>query len=162
LEPEIMTQSPSFARMALVLLALIGFFDATYLALERLIPSSMLCPTGGGCEIVAASEYSVLLGVLPVAYLGVIGYCFLFGLGMAWLYREQLLGIPLVKLILPFSAFGLGFSGYLVALQLFVIQAICFWCMLSALIQLVIFGIILFEWHTLRTKGVDSSPSLAL
>jgi uncharacterized membrane protein len=157
-----MTQSPSYTRMAIVLLALIGFFDAAYLALERLIPSSMLCPTGGGCEIVAASEYSVLFGVLPVAYLGVLGYCFLFGLGMRWLYREQVLEMPLIHVLLLFSAVGVGFSIYLVYLQLFVIQAICFWCMLSAAIQATIFGMIMYEWYSMRRNGVDSSPSQAL
>ena len=60
-----------YARMAIALLALIGMFDALYLGLGRLVGGAVYCPTGGGCEAVAASEYSVLFGVLPVAYLGV-------------------------------------------------------------------------------------------
>jgi uncharacterized membrane protein len=148
--------------MAIALLALIGFFDATFLAIERLIPSPMLCPTGGGCETVAASVYAVLFGILPVALLGVAGYMAIFSVAMLAIYREELIGIPLAPVLVILTAFGAGFSAYLVYLQLAVIGAICFWCMLSAAIQGTIFLIALYNWRTYRTAGVDSSRSLAL
>ena len=136
--------------MAVALLALLGLFDALYLSLERLIGSAVYCPTGGGCETVAASSYSVLFGVFPVAYLGVLGYLLLLLLALISLSRERIVGMPLPYVLLAVSSVGVIFSIYFVYLQLAVIQAICFWCMVSAGMQGLIWIAALFNLRTYR------------
>src|SRR5689334_8876805 len=141
-----MQRSQSFG-MAAALLALLGLFDAAYLALERLLGNgAIFCPTGGGCTTVQSSAYSALLGV-PVAYIGVAGYALLLALGLLSLSADQLGGLSLPALLLAAASGGLLFSLYLSYLQLFVIGAICFWCALSALIELGIWVAALLNWR---------------
>jgi uncharacterized membrane protein len=124
--------------MAIALLALIGIFDAAYLWYEQFAPVPSVCPTGGGCAAVAASPFSILFGVIPIAAIGLLGYIALFALGLLSLHRDTLADLPLAPALVALSAVGVTFSLYLVYLQLAVIRQICFWCMLSAVVQLLI------------------------
>jgi uncharacterized membrane protein len=127
-------------RQAIALLALIGLFISLYLSLHRLgIIGTLQCGTGG-CETVQSSSYAVFLGV-PVAFYGVAGYLALFvvslaGLQPAWLSRRE----PIV-LLAAMSALGLAFTIYLTYVELFVIHAICRWCVASAVIIALITGV---------------------
>ena len=127
-------------RQAIALLALIGLFVSLYLSLHRLgIIGTLQCGTGG-CETVQTSSYAVFLGV-PVAFYGVAGYVALLvvslvGLQPAWLSRRE----PIV-LLAAMSALGLAFTIYLTYLELFVIHAICRWCVASAVIIALITGV---------------------
>jgi uncharacterized membrane protein len=136
--------------MAAVLLALLGLFDAAYLALERAIGDpGGFCPTGGGCVTVQSSAYSTLLGV-PVAYIGVVGYAALLAVALLSLSADEVAGLPLPVLLLGLASGGVLFSLYLSYLQVVVIGAICFWCVVSALIELGIWVAALFDWRLLR------------
>jgi uncharacterized membrane protein len=133
--------------MAAALLALLGYFDAAYLSLERLIGDlGGYCPTGGGCATVQSSAYSVLFGV-PVAYIGVAGYAVLLALALLSLSAERLGGVRIPALLLAFASAGMLFSLYFVYLQVAVIGAICFWCMVSATIELGIWLAALLDWR---------------
>jgi uncharacterized membrane protein len=148
--------------MGIAILALLGMFDALYLGLERTIGGAVYCPTGGGCETVAASSYSVLFDILPVAYLGVFGYALLFGMAILALSREMIGRISISVLLLGISTIGVACSAYFVFLQLAIINAICFWCMLSAVLQLLIWVAALINMRSYQATRVDSSRSLAL
>jgi uncharacterized membrane protein len=140
-------QRPPYFRMAAALLALLGLFDAAYLALERTLgDTSIFCPTGGGCTTVQSSAYATLLGV-PVAYIGVAGYAVLLGLALLSLSVDRLAGLSVPALLLVFASGGLLFSLYLTYLQLFEIKAICFWCVISALLELGIWAAALLDWR---------------
>ena len=127
-------------RQAIALLALIGLFISLYLSLHRLgIIGALQCGTGG-CETVQTSSYAVFLGV-PVAFYGVAGYVALLvvslvGLQPSWVSRRE----PIV-LLAAMSALGLAFTIYLTDLELFVIHAICRWCVASAVIIALITGV---------------------
>jgi uncharacterized membrane protein len=133
-------------RQAIALLALIGLFIALYLSFHRLgIIGSLQCGTGG-CETVQTSSYAVFLGV-PVAFYGVAGYLALLvvslvGLQPAWLARRG----PIL-LLAAMSVLGLVFTLYLTYLELFVIHAICRWCVASAIVIALIAGV---AWHGMR------------
>jgi|HigsolmetaAR202D_1030399.scaffolds.fasta_scaffold33193_2 uncharacterized membrane protein len=147
-----MSQTSQLPRMAAALLALLGLLDATYLSLERLTGGVLACPVGGGCEVVQASAYSVLLGI-PVAYIGMAGYAALLVVALRSLHDDYLLNIPVIPLLVGLSTIGVLFSAYLVYLQFFVIYAICFWCMVSATFQLCIWLIALYEWRQERLEA---------
>jgi uncharacterized membrane protein len=142
-----------YPRMVATLVALLGLFDALYLALSRFFPATpLVCPTGGGCAMVQESPWSTFPpgdGV-PVAFIGVAGYAVLFVLGMVALQTDRLGRVALPPLLLGISSAGVLFSIYLVALQFFIIQAICFWCTLSALLQLLIWLAAFFDWRAWR------------
>jgi len=86
-------------------------------------PDSLICTGGGGCEKVQDSEYSLIAGI-PVAVLGLGAWVAALALEL-WdseLARTLLAALALV---------ALAFAVYLVILQLFVIDAICVWCMVN-------------------------------
>ncbi|MDO8601600.1 MAG: vitamin K epoxide reductase family protein [bacterium] len=120
--------------IAFTVFAAIGFFDSTYLTMKRLFGGVVPCLTGG-CELVATSEYAVILGI-PVALLGAIYY--LSQLILIIAYFESKSTVPL-RLAAQLTIIGLLASLYFVSLQLFVIHAICDKCMLSAISSTVMF-----------------------
>lgn len=120
---------PRWVPILLVVLALIGFFDSAYLSAEHYLGGVPPCFIGSGREQVTTSRYSVMFGI-PVALFGVFYYLLLFILGVSnigdFKERNQ-------NFILLISSFGFIFSLYFVSLQLFVIKAICPYCMISAI-----------------------------
>lgn len=132
-----MIERSPYPRMAAALLALLGLLDAGYLSLERLLgeTGAIVCPVGGGCVTVQSSAYATLLGA-PVAFIGLAGYAALFALGLLSLSRDEVAGVGVADLLLALASAGVLFSLYLSYLQVAVIGAICFWCVVSALLEL--------------------------
>jgi uncharacterized membrane protein len=115
-------------RIAAALLALAGIAVATYIAIAESGGGAPKCLAGGtGCETVAESRYSHLAGI-NVAVIGIAGYALL--LATAVLPGDAgRFGGFLTALV------GFGFSAYLTYLELFVIDAICQWCVVSAVLM---------------------------
>lgn len=116
-------------RIALGAVAVAGLAVAGYLTAARAAGDSPVCVVGGGCHTVQDSEYSELAGV-PVAVLGLLAY--------AALLAAAILPGPLGRVIGLFTAVvGVGFSAWLTYLELFVIEAVCAWCVASAVLIVV-------------------------
>jgi len=113
--------SDRFLRLAAGLVALAGLSVAGYLTWVHFDDSALVCVAGGGCETVQESEYAEIAGI-PVAVLGLGAYAVVLGL-IAWDSAGARLGAAMLALV------GLVFSTYLLALQLFVIDAVCAWCL---------------------------------
>jgi uncharacterized membrane protein len=108
-------------RIAAGLVALAGIGIATYLTWVHYDEGALVCMAGGGCETVQRSSYAEIVGI-PIALLGVISYAAILVL-ILWDAPYAQLGAAMLALV------GLAFSAYLVVLQLFVIDAICVWCL---------------------------------
>lgn len=114
--------------------AAFGIGVATYIAIAEAGGGSPACLAGGGgCETVAESPYSDLAGV-NVAVIGILGYVLLLATS---LLRGDLARMGGFALALT----GFGFSLYLTYLELFVIEAICQWCLISAILMTILFGL---------------------
>lgn len=111
-----------------VLLGFIGFIDSTYLTAVHYLDGAPGCGEHGGCDEVANSEYATFVGI-PVALFGVLYYLAVIMLGVRW-FDTRAPQIP--KYILVIVAPAFVFSSALVYLMFFVIEAICWWCMVSA------------------------------
>ncbi len=114
-------------------LALLGVGISAYLSYVELGLTEAACGPVGDCNKVQASPYSKILGV-PMAYLGVVYYTAVFGL---WVLQRAMTGQnarTMAWLLIPAAVFGAVFSIYLTSLELFVIYAVCMWCLGSALI----------------------------
>ncbi len=135
--------------MAVALLSLAGLFVALYLHLFKAgLIGSLACGTGG-CETVQLSPQSRFLGV-EVAFIGVLGYVVLLGLALLSLQpRFAGAGWP-SRLLLWLSGIAVLFTAYLTYLELFVIGAICRYCVGSAVIILLIFLISLADLRRVR------------
>jgi uncharacterized membrane protein len=148
-------QSP-FARMAAALLSLLGLLDAAYLALERVTGGPIACPLGGGCETVQSSAYALLFGI-PVAFIGVAGYALLLIVALVSLQTDQLVGISSDALLLVLASIALLAGIYFMYLQVAVIGAICFWCAVAAVIDLLIWLAALVNWRMSRQAALVQS-----
>jgi uncharacterized membrane protein len=109
-----------------------GIGVATYIAIADSGGGSPVCLAGGhGCATVANSSYSHLLGV-NVAIFGIVGY-------IALLVCALLRGDAARMAGFGFALVGFGFSLYLTYLELFTIDAICQWCVASAVLMTLLF-----------------------
>lgn len=116
-------------RTVLFVLAVLGFLISAYLTWTHFAGLSPICTgSGEGCETVQSSRYAMILGI-PVALLGLISYGSLILSAVLW----GEIGIYLGVLI---SLVGTLFSAYLTFLEVFVIGALCQWCLASAAITL--------------------------
>lgn len=118
-------------RKILIVLSVIGVADAIYLTYVKL-QTGGICVAGAGCEIVNSSVYSQIAGI-PIAALGGLAYLAM----LAVLLLEPRIEFfefngPLI--VFGFSFFGFLYSVYLTYLELFVIHAICEFCVLSAVV----------------------------
>jgi uncharacterized membrane protein len=115
-------------RQAAVLLALLGLGVAGYLTYVHYAELEPICAGGGGgCERVQNSTYSELAGI-PVAVLGLVGYALILA-SLAVPGEAGRVGGAVLALA------GFGFSLYLTWLELFEIDAICQWCVVSAVLM---------------------------
>jgi uncharacterized membrane protein len=121
-------------RQAIALLALVGSFVALYLWLHALgFGGAIKCGASGGCETVQTSQWAVFLG-LPVAFYGVVGYLAILVVAIVALRPAALSQPGWSKWLVLLATGGFGFTLYLTYLELFVIHAICRWCIGSAVI----------------------------
>ena len=113
-------------RIALGVVAVLGIGVATYLTIVRAEGDSPTCVIGGGCHTVQSSEYSELAGI-PVAWLGIAAYA---GLLVAAILPGQLgRALGLFTAVVSF-----GFSAWLTYAELVIIDAVCAWCVTSAIL----------------------------
>jgi uncharacterized membrane protein len=117
------------ARIALTGLSLAGVAVTLYLLYARATHTRLACTTGG-CETVQESRYAELAGV-PVAALGLAGYLAILATTFVRTEAGRAAAVAL-------AVSALAFSGYLLAVQLFVLHAICLWCVVSDAIVLLI------------------------
>jgi uncharacterized membrane protein len=115
--------------------AVIALLIALYLAATKLSGGLPACLPGGGCETVALSEYSSIFGV-PVAVLGAGFSAVLLGTIVASLLRADR---RLLYATYALALLGTVFVAYLTYLELFVIRAICQWCVGYAICTVVTF-----------------------
>ena len=112
-------------RAAAIGVALAGLGIATYLTVVHYSGGDPVCAVAHGCATVQQSDYAALAGV-PVALLGVFGYvALLVSLardGEAWRTAAAFLSLA-----------GLAFSGWLTYVEVWILNAICIWCVGSAI-----------------------------
>lgn len=119
-------------RRIIAFIAVLGIGVATYITIADSGGGAPACLAGGGgCETVAASSYSHIAGV-NIAVFGIVGYILL------------LLSAFFANDAARFGGFavalgGFGFSVYLTYLEIFKIEAICQWCVSSAVLMTILF-----------------------
>jgi uncharacterized membrane protein len=123
-----------------LVLAVLGVGVAGYLVYVHYANIDPVCNIAHGCHKVQTSSYSKLAGI-PVALLGLIGYVVILG---ALLVRGEA-----ARMVAALTALvGFGFSMYLTYRELFTIDAICQWCVLSAIVMTLLAGVC--TWRLLR------------
>jgi uncharacterized membrane protein len=127
-------------------LAFVGLADAIYLTVQHVTGQSVRCTLVSGCSEVLSSSYASINGI-PLALIGAIAYFTVFSLATLAAF-----GYPLVSKLLAL-VIGLMFltTLWLMYLQAFVIGHFCQFCLLSALVTILLTLLVLF---TSRQKGL--------
>jgi uncharacterized membrane protein len=121
----------------MMLLSVIGLVDSIYLAIIKITGRTAVCAGIGDCESVNNSQFAEFYGI-PVAVLGGIFYLTITGLLVLEWYR--IIPSEWVK----YSTFGLSLIGvlyslYLTYLEIAVLEAICPFCVVSAVVAVLLF-----------------------
>jgi uncharacterized membrane protein/thiol-disulfide isomerase/thioredoxin len=131
------------------LLAVLGLGVAGYMAYIEITHVAAVCGPVGECNVVQTSQYAAIAGI-PVAVLGLVFYLATLVLWAVQRFSAGTWARPAALALLGMAVFGVLFSIYLTLLELFVIHAICMWCLSSALITTLIMVVVVAQ----LTRGV--------
>ncbi|MFN2264508.1 MAG: vitamin K epoxide reductase family protein [Anaerolineales bacterium] len=134
------------------IVALVGIGVAGYMTYVETTEVEAICGPLGDCNAVQNSTYASIFGVLPVGVLGLIGYSAIL---IAWLIqkvRRDRWGSYATLAMLGMAIFGTLYSIYLTYLELWVIRAVCVWCVGSAVLITIL---MLLSIHP-ATSALDS------
>lgn len=132
--------------MLAALVALAGMFVALYLTLYKLGYIGTLACAVGSCEKVQTSKWATFLG-FPVGAWGVGYYVAVLVVSLAGLSPVFVERRIISRILVAMTGVGVVFSLWLTYLELFVIDAICIYCVISAILAIVLFVI---SWQDLR------------
>jgi uncharacterized membrane protein len=140
----------SFGLPVLVIVLALGGIGASgYLTYARWFDKSVVCAGFHSCSAVAQSSYSHM-GPIPVAFLGLLGYAALLVVAAFWLRVGDRWGDWPLLLIWGMALGGTAYSAYLTYLELFVIEAVCIWCVTQAVLMV---GILIASTAGVLTMG---------
>jgi uncharacterized membrane protein len=135
-------------RTTMIVIAALGLGVASYLTYTHYTNTVVLCSLSHGCETVQHSVYADLVGI-PVAVIGLVGYILILGSLLAPSSETTRLAT------MCFTVVGFGFSAYLTYRELFSINAICQWCVSSAIFMTLL--VCLAVWRFLRGETPPTS-----
>jgi len=146
-EAHAQRQSRRWAALAMAVMAIAGMAISAYLTFVKLSGGQPYCGPVVGCETVNTSSYSSISGI-PVALFGLVASAAILAGVTAW-YRAGSRNGLLV-------AYGLGLASlpmlaYLTYLELFVIHAVCIWCVGYAIT--VVVGCLIATREVLRERA---------
>ena len=120
-------------RLAALGVAAVGLGIASYLTIVHYAGGEPVCAIALGCAKVQGSNYAELAGV-PVALLGLLGYVAI----LAALVRDGEQGRVAAAFV---SLAGFGFSAWLTYVEVARLDAICIWCVGSAICMTLLAGL---------------------
>jgi uncharacterized membrane protein len=130
----------------MAVLALIGLFIASYIALHKLgYIGKLACTADESCDTVQQSPYAMFMGI-PVPFWGVGYYALVLVLAVAGTLDRYESSRPLALGVAILTGWGVLFSAYLTYRELFTIHAICWWCVGSATTAVCLFLLALWDW----------------
>jgi uncharacterized membrane protein len=112
-------------------LSVIGTADAIYLLIYKLTGNPHMCLGNGGCHNVNFSPYSEISGI-PISVFGLFAYLAILCI-LALEARIKIAKENGLLAIFGISLCGVDFSFYLTYLEIYVIHAICPFCVISAI-----------------------------
>ena len=128
-------KSPSWLIWFFLALAFVGFLDATYLTVMYFQGGPIPCYILSGCDTVTTSRYSHI-GPVPISLLGAGYYLVIFLLAFNYLITGS---NAHWRLAAHLTWLGLITSVVLMYLQFFVLQSLCLYCIISAIVSVGLF-----------------------
>lgn len=143
--------------MALILASFAGLGTDFILFYNKITSNEVACPLGGSCNFVNNSVFSEMFGI-PVSVFGLLAFAFF--LVVSWLaWHRRVDEKTALTALVAVSGFSLLGIAYFVYLMIFVLEAICSWCMLSHAFMLGIFLYALYLVYPSLTKSFTKSSA---
>ena len=147
----------SLPWLAMALISLPGIGASSYLTYSHYVDEPTVCAGIGSCEFVQTSEYSAIVGV-PVAVMGLAYF-----VALALLASARLLGVAWAldwgtPAVHAMAIGGTLFVGYLTAIELFVLDAICVWCVAVATMTAI--SLVLAIWARFAERDEEALEAL--
>lgn len=133
---------------ALYGLAITGLIDSTYLAYTHVTERPLMCDIIDGCNVVAASPYSIVMGI-PLSFWGIAFYL---AVTLATWVAHTYPRLWFSRGLMGTTVLAASMSAYFTYLQVFVIGALCIYCLASALISFLMLGCSLWYATTVQTR----------
>ena len=126
-----------FLVFSFIALCLLGIADAGYLAYKHRRKEVLICPLNYDCNAVTESKWGSVFGIRNEV-LGLLFYVAAIAAILAALFVPG--WTPTIYLLLVLaSGGGLVYSIFLIFIQTFVLKNYCFYCLISAAVNLLLF-----------------------
>jgi uncharacterized membrane protein len=136
------------ARIGIPILAVAGLGIASYLTYVHYMVIEPICAFNMECDEVLSSSYATIWGV-PLGLFGALMYAILAIFGLL-LWRKDSAWEHLVALgTYGVALAGIVFTFYLYYLEIFILHAFCFWCVMSSIVLLCIFALSVINFFTI-------------
>ncbi len=145
---------PSSLVFTILVVAILGFADATYLSVEHFLNVVPPCSITGGCEKVLTSDFSVVFGI-PVSLLGAVYYLLIAIGGLIFLESKHISKLEkhnseILRLSLLLTIPGFLASVWFTGLQIFVIHSYCTYCLGSACVTTILLSLTVVMFRKYR------------
>ena len=135
-------------KITAIVLATLGIGVGGYLTYIHYAGIDPVCSIAHGCIKVQTSAWSEFHGI-PIALIGLIGYVLILG-SLLFLPGDVGRGVSAAL-----SVFGFLYSGYLTYREIFSIEAICQWCVMSAILLTLLAIVTVWRLLASPTMSVD-------
>ncbi len=119
-------------------LAALGIMVSIYMTIFKLTSNNAMCLGSGDCSTVNASPYSSVYGV-PVAFVGVLGYVSILAILLMQDRGGKFFRNNGLLVLFGLATTGFFFTVYLIYLEIFVIKALCPFCITSQITMSILF-----------------------
>lgn len=134
--------------ISFLIVAFIGFVDASFLAANHFSGVTPPCFITQGCDVVTTSAYAKIVGI-PVSALGVLYYLSQLILMIYFVDKKEERVLPLIVLS---STVGFGFSLWFTYVQVFLLKSYCTYCLFSGLTSTILFALSIAIWKQIQSK----------
>jgi len=129
-------------RRTVAVVSGIGLVISAYLTWIHYSGDLALCIGVGGCEAVQGSRFAVAGGV-PVALIGLCGFALIFAIALVRLREEAPVWADTTIFALSIAA--TLYVAYLTYIELFVLGAVCPWCVAVAVCSVIVLVVVSLE-----------------
>ena len=130
---------------ASIVFTVIGLAVSIYTTIEKLTNHSRMCLGNGNCQTVLSSSYAEIRG-FPVSGVGIIGYVAILVALILEVKGGRFFKENATLAIFGMTLIGFLFTLYLIYLEIFVIKALCPFCVTSQVSMTILFVISLIRF----------------
>ena len=145
---------PHWLSISILIVAFLGFIDASFLTAEHYLNMTPPCFIVQGCDVVTTSSYSKILGI-PVSLFGSLFYISILVLGIYFVDKQKSVALTLIH---AGTTLGLLMSLWFVYVQAFILKSWCLYCLFSAGTSTALFVLGAIAYYKVWPEQAQTTP----